>query len=107
MGQQENRNPNEGSAEYQAVWQLEMWKRAEEAKFKAWLKQREMERIEEITLTWKTKETDRERQFVDAMNRAGQLEVKVRNKALDLQRREERIVQLEEELKQKITEVSR
>jgi len=38
-----------------------MWKRAEEAKFKAWLKQREMERIEEITLTWKTKETDRER----------------------------------------------
>lgn len=41
------------------------------------------------------------------MNRSGQLEVKVRNKALDLQRREERIVQLEEELKQKITEVSR
>ena len=25
-------------AEYQAVWQLEMWKRAEEAKFKAYLK---------------------------------------------------------------------
>jgi len=24
--------------DYQAVWQLEMWKRAEEAKFKAYLK---------------------------------------------------------------------
>lgn len=35
------------------------------------------------------------------------LETKMRQKALDLQRREERIIQLEEELKHKITEVSR
>lgn len=35
------------------------------------------------------------------------LEAKLRNSALDLQRREERIIQLEEELKHKINEVSR
>ena len=35
------------------------------------------------------------------------LEGKLRQKALDLQRREERIIQLEDELKHKITEVSR
>ena len=35
------------------------------------------------------------------------LESKVRSKAIDLQKREERIVQLEEELKTKISEVSR
>ena len=35
------------------------------------------------------------------------LESKVRQKATDLQRREERIIQLEEELKSKIMEVSR
>jgi len=38
-----------GQVDYQAVWQLEMWKRAEEAKFKAYLKQKEIEKIEEIT----------------------------------------------------------
>ena len=89
------------------MWQLELWKRSEEAKFKAWLKQREIERIEEITGLWKAKETERERLFSESLSRVTQLETKVRNKALDLQRREERIVQLEEELKNKIAEVSR
>lgn len=41
------------------------------------------------------------------MNRAAQLETKVRGKAVECQRREERIVQLEEELKHKISEVGR
>jgi hypothetical protein len=89
------------------VWQLELWKRAEEQKFKAWLKQRELERIEEVTAQWKTKEAERERAFMDSMSKVAQLEQKVRGKAIDLQRREERIVQLEEELKHKIAEVSR
>lgn len=41
------------------------------------------------------------------MVKVGQLESKVRQKALDLQRREEKIIQLEEELKHKIGEVGR
>jgi len=90
---QENANPNSvGGNEYQAVWQVELWKRAEEQKFKAWLKQREIERIEEITITWKAKENERERQFNDSMQKVAQLETKVRNKAIELQRREDRIV---------------
>jgi centrosomal protein CEP120 len=89
------------------VWQLELWKRAEEAKFKAWLKQREIEHIESITSQWKTKEADRERSFNQAVGAITSLESKVRAKAIDLQKREERIVQLEEELKTKIAEVSR
>ena len=93
--------------DYQAVWQLEMWKRAEEAKFKAYLKQREIEKIEEITFSWKLKESDREGTFNEALRGMENLETKMRQKALDLQRREERIIQLEEELKHKITEVSR
>ena len=89
---QENLNPNTGDAAQQTIWQLELWKRAEEQKFKAWLKQRELDRIEEVTAQWKTKEADRERQFMDSMNRVAQLEQKIRGKAIDLQRREERIV---------------
>ena len=95
------------NVDYQAVWQLEMWKRAEEAKFKAYLKQREIEKIEEITYSWKTKEQDREVTFNESLKSMEGLETKMRQKALDLQRREERIIQLEEELKHKITEVSR
>ena len=44
-----------------------MWKRAEEAKFKAYLKQKEIERIEEITYTWRAKEGEREKTFNDSM----------------------------------------
>lgn len=107
--QNETANPANGTpgGDYQAVWQLEMWKRAEEAKFKAYLKQREIEKIEEITYSWKMKESDRETTFMETLKSMDTLESKLRQKALDLQRREERIIQLEDELKHKITEVSR
>jgi hypothetical protein len=55
-----------------------MWKRAEEAKFKAYLKQREIEKIEEITFTWKMKESDRETTFNDALRNMENLETKTR-----------------------------
>ena len=61
-----------------------MWKRAEEAKFKAYLKQREIEKIQEITYSWKIKEADRETTFNDAMKNFEGLETKLRQKALDL-----------------------
>jgi hypothetical protein len=44
---------------------------------------------------------------MESMNKVAQIEQKVRGKAVEMQRREERIVQLEEELKHKIAEVSR
>jgi len=44
-----------------------MWRRAEEAKFKAYLKQREIEKIEELTATWKGKEQQREGTFSDSL----------------------------------------
>ena len=44
---------------------------------------------------------------MESMNKVAQIEQKVRGKAVEMQRREERILQLEEELKHKIAEVSR
>jgi hypothetical protein len=61
-----------------------MWKRAEEAKFKAYLKQKEIERIEEITYTWKNKEAEREKTFSDSIGEIVKLETKLRSKALEL-----------------------
>ena len=42
----ESQNP----VEDQIVWQLEMWKRAEMAKFLAHLKQKEIQKIEEVMM---------------------------------------------------------
>jgi len=89
------------------VWQLEMWKRSEMAKFLAHLKQKEIETIEEVTQSWKMKEAQREHEFNDQLSKVSTLEAKLRQKATDLQKREEKIIQLEEELKGKIIEVSR
>ena len=80
------------AVEEQIVWQLEMWKRAEMAKFLAHLKQKEIEKIEEVTKDWKSKETEREQAFADSVQKVQKLESKVRTKATDLQRREERII---------------
>ena len=73
-------NPSSGApnGDYQAVWQLEMWKRAEEAKFKAFLKQREIEKIEEVTYSWKMKEADRETTFNESLKSMESLEGKLR-----------------------------
>ena len=62
------------------------------AKFLAHLKQKEIEKIEEVTSEWKSKEAAREQQFNESIQRVNTLEIKVRQKATDLQRREERII---------------
>jgi hypothetical protein len=43
-------------------------------------------------MTWRLKETDREATFNESMKAADMIEGRLRQKALDLQRREERIV---------------
>ena len=64
--------------EEQIVWQLEMWKRSEMAKFLAHLKQKEIEKIEEVTRDWKMKEAEREQVFNESVQKVTSLESKVR-----------------------------
>lgn len=98
---------NKESEEYKVVWELEVWKRAEEAKFKNHLKQVELETIENITKDWKIKEDKRDAQLVSKVSAVEVLEKKMRTKMQELQRRENKIIQTEEELKSKIQEVGR
>lgn len=51
-----------------------------------------MAKVEELTVEWRTKEQQREIAFNESVARVAQLENKVRVKATDLQRREERII---------------
>ena len=85
-------NNNASGTDYQTVWQLEMWKRAEMSKFLVHLKQKELEKIEEITKDWKRKELERDQTFNESLQKVASVESKLRQKSVDLQRREERII---------------
>ena len=61
-----------------------------------------METIEEVTKDWRQKETSRDALFQESLSKVSMIETKLRQKAVEIQRREERIIQLEEELKSKI-----
>jgi len=93
------------SEEYKAAWELEVWKRAEEAKFKTHLKQIELKTIEDVTKDWKMKEEKRDLELASQMSGLENLEKKMRAKVQELQKREQKIIQLEDELKHKINEV--
>lgn len=93
--------------ESKVIWELENWKRAEEARFRYNLKQKEAELAEKMRAEWKQKELDREKAFKETENKmAGHLQ-RMQSKMNQLQKRESRLVLLEEELKQKISETSR
>jgi centrosomal protein CEP120 len=100
--------------ESKVIWELENWKRAEEARFRFNLKQKESEHVERMRAEWKQKEIDRERVrpkitqvFKETENKmAGHMQ-KMQSKVNQLSKRENRLILLEEELKQKIGETSR
>jgi centrosomal protein CEP120 len=97
----------ENPADYKAVLELEMWKRAEEAKWKAGLKAREAEYLGNLAAEWQENENRRESQFQKSLQDLNSLENKVRMKTLELQKREKALVKLEEAKKMKIDEVIR
>lgn len=54
------------------------------AKFMAHLKQKEIEKIEQVTSEWKQKESYRESSFNEALTKVTQVENKLRQKTTDL-----------------------
>ena len=72
------------NSDYQAVWQLEMWKRSEMAKFLVHLKSKEIERVEEVTNDWRSKESAREQAFQESLSKVVAMEGKLRQKGTDL-----------------------
>mmetsp|Transcript_21894 Transcript_21894/g.39936 ORF Transcript_21894/g.39936 Transcript_21894/m.39936 type:complete len:500 (+) Transcript_21894:2014-3513(+) len=95
------------AADYQAAWELELWRRAEEAKWKAGLKEKENQHLATLSVEWAAREQERERLFSKSVAELGQLESKLRTKILELQKREQKIASLDEELRQKLNDTSR
>ena len=97
----------ESPSDYKAVLELEMWKRAEEARWRSGLKQREAEHLSSLSVHWQENEAKRESAVQKALTDLNFLENKARTKALELQKREKALIKLEESKKLKIDEVVR
>ena len=110
MSQIENNEENgkeNNDQEKAIIWDLEVWKRAEQAQFKAYLKQLEFEYLSKLQEDFKNKEEEREKEFKAKINEINSLRNKLTKKASELESRENKIKLCEEELKLKYNEVSK
>ena len=89
------------------IWELEVWKKAEQTKFKAYLKQVEIEYINKVSDDIRKKEDEREKQVKVMMNEFSILQTRLKKKAVELESRENKVLLLEEELKLKVLEVAK
>jgi hypothetical protein len=89
------------------IFEIEIWKRAEITKFKAYLKQLEYEFLNKISNEYQQKEESREKEFKVKINELNILQTRLKKKAMELEAREGKINLMEEELKIKINEVAR
>ena len=66
MSQEENKEENDqenNDKEKAIIWDLEVWKRAEQTQFKAYLKQLEFEHLSKLQEDFRNKENEREKEF--------------------------------------------
>ncbi|CAD8189455.1 unnamed protein product [Paramecium pentaurelia] len=95
------------SLEHKVIWELDTWKKSEEAKFRVLLKQKEFELTTKLYQDFKNKELDRERQLKQALTQIQVIENKIKNKGTELLKREQKIQQLEDEVKSKLLETAK
>jgi hypothetical protein len=89
------------------IWELEVWKKAEQTKFKAYLKQVEIDYMNRIADEVKKKEDEREKQVKIMLNEISILQTRLKKKAIELETRENKVILLEDELKLKVLEVAK
>ena len=108
MEEIEKGNPPDELEELQmkVVSELENWKKMQEAKFLLEMKTREAEMIDKMAEGLKKKEIDREKVLRNYEASITSIDMKLRDKVGELQKRENKLILLENELKSKINEVS-
>src|SRR5689334_14167171 len=77
--------------EENVIWDLEVWKRAEQTKFKAYLKQLEYEFLSKLAEEYKQKEEEREKDVKLKINEINILQTRLKKKASELESRENKV----------------
>ncbi|GAQ88750.1 hypothetical protein KFL_004560110 [Klebsormidium nitens] len=83
-------------AEYEAAWALEMWKRSEESKFMAELKEREAARMAALEEEWKKREKERVAEVAAVRAEHAVLGAKLEEQLASLAGREKKLLAAEE-----------
>jgi centrosomal protein CEP120 len=98
--------PTQSALEYQAAWELAMWKRAEQARWLAQLQEREAARMQELETEWRTQEVNREQVFARRQKEITKLEKKLKEALFDIEKQEKRLRLGEEELARRDANIS-
>ena len=106
LNNQENDKEN-NDREKAIIWDLEVWKRAEQTQFKAYLKQLEFEYLSKLQEDFRNKENEREKEFKIKINDINQLKDRLNKMASQLESRECKIKLEEDKLKLQINEISK
>eukprot|EP00929_Paragymnodinium_shiwhaense_P080929 TRINITY_DN42247_c1_g1_i1.p1 TRINITY_DN42247_c1_g1~~TRINITY_DN42247_c1_g1_i1.p1 ORF type:complete len:835 (+),score=189.13 TRINITY_DN42247_c1_g1_i1:185-2689(+) len=85
-------NAIRSSPAYTSAYELELWKQAEQDKFRAYLLDQEKEQREKLEDEYRSKELIRSREFRQKQGELRELEAKVRKKLQDMQQREMALV---------------
>ena len=88
-------------------WEVQAWRKAEEAKFLAYLKGQECEHLDRVSEDWLRKERTRSEQSEELIVNIGEMEAKLRGKMVELGRRETRIAGVEEEIKLYVADLAK
>ena len=110
MSQEENKeeiDQENNDKEKAIIWDLEVWKRAEQTQFKAYLKQLEFEHLSKLQEDFRNKENEREKEFKLKINEINDLKNKLNKLASQLESRECKIKLTEDKLQLQINETSK
>lgn len=88
-------------------WEVQAWRKAEEAKFLAFLKGQEAEHLDRVAADWVLREKARAEQSEELIVNVGEMEAKLRGKMVELGRRETKIAAVEEEIKLYIADLNK
>ncbi|KND03935.1 uncharacterized protein SPPG_01385 [Spizellomyces punctatus DAOM BR117] len=102
-----NSTPLHATPEYKVALELELWRAEEERKFRAHLRLRETEVLEQLAAEWKTREREREAILKKKVEEFKSLEHKIQDLATELETRERKLRESELDFARKKDEVER
>ncbi len=100
--------PAEGrGAEYEAAWEFEVWRAAEEARFRAELKEKEVTRMAALESEWRRHEKARTEEVASLRAECESLQKKLHATLSSAEERERKLVTAEESLTRRRKEIER
>ena len=78
--------------ESKIIWELENWKKTEEAKYRYSLRQRESEFLQKLQTDWSKKEMERDKYFKEHETKLVKMETRLKGKVNELNKREQKII---------------